>query len=157
MPWSSKMQLQTILFCPNESKNYQRYKILARLIILLTCKRNGHKLARSCKNHDRFCKMCQILAGLNYKFLARPFCMGYINMRQLLVDANNLGTTVKSLCDCQLATIPKFRYYYTVLWPNIHILEHAIIGVTDTNTVNSGARCGGQPLPKFRYCCNTVA
>ena len=50
-------------------------KILARLIILQKCKRNGHKLARSCKILDCFCKMCQILAGLTCKFLARTFCM----------------------------------------------------------------------------------
>ena len=34
-------------------------------------------MAISLQGLDRFCKMCQILAGLTYKFLARTFCMGY--------------------------------------------------------------------------------
>ena len=33
-------------------------------------------LARILTAYKVSCKMCQILAGLNYKFLARALCMG---------------------------------------------------------------------------------
>ena len=42
-----------------------------------------------------------------------------LNMRQQ--DAKNLGTTEKSISDCYLNLDTT-----TILWPNIHSLEHAI-------------------------------